>query len=35
VEQPSAGLTPFQVAVAELFFSLPESDGFLVAGGAR
>jgi hypothetical protein len=34
VEQTSAGLTPFQVAVAELFFSLPESDGFLLAGGA-
>ena len=34
MEQPSAGLTPFQVAVAELFFSLPESDGFLLAGGA-
>ena len=27
-------LTPFQIAVAELFFSLPESDGFLLAGGA-
>jgi hypothetical protein len=31
---PAAGLTPFQIAVAELFFSLPESDGFLLAGGA-
>jgi hypothetical protein len=29
-----AGLTPFQIAVADLFFSLPESDGFLLAGGA-
>lgn len=28
------GLTPFQIAVAELFFTLPESDGFLLAGGA-
>lgn len=27
-------LTPFQIAVAELFFALPESDGFLLAGGA-
>ncbi|MFP5021860.1 nucleotidyl transferase AbiEii/AbiGii toxin family protein [Pseudonocardia phyllosphaerae] len=27
-------LTLFQIAVAELFFSLPESDGFLIAGGA-
>jgi hypothetical protein len=31
--QPIA-LTAFQIAVAELFFSLPESDGFLLAGGA-
>lgn len=31
---PPASLTPFQIAVAELFFSLPESDGFLLAGGA-
>lgn len=29
-----AGLTAFQVTVATLFFSLPESDGFLLAGGA-
>jgi hypothetical protein len=28
------GLTAFQITVAELFFSLPESDGFLLAGGA-
>lgn len=28
------GLTAFQIAVAQLFFSLPESDGFLLAGGA-
>ncbi len=27
-------LTDFQVVVARLFFSLPESDGFLLAGGA-
>lgn len=31
---PPAGLTPFQIVVTELFFSLPESDGFLLAGGA-
>jgi hypothetical protein len=31
---PTGGLTPFQIAVARLFFSLPESDGFLLAGGA-
>jgi len=32
---PSAtGLTAFQLAVASLFFSLPASDGFLLAGGA-
>jgi hypothetical protein len=29
-----AGLTDFQVTVANLFFSLPESNGFLLAGGA-
>ncbi len=29
-----AGLTAFQVAVATTFFSLPESSGFLLAGGA-
>jgi hypothetical protein len=34
VDPTKTGLTPFQVAVAELFFSLPESDGFLLAGGA-
>lgn len=28
------GLSPFQIAVAELFFSLPESNGFLLTGGA-
>lgn len=28
------GLTPFQMTVAGLFFTLPESDGFLIAGGA-
>lgn len=31
---PGTGLTAFQIAAAELFFSLPESDGFLLAGGA-
>lgn len=34
VEPWPAALTPFQVAVADLFFSLAESDGFLLAGGA-
>lgn len=29
-----AGLTAFQVSVATLFFSLPASDGFLLARGA-
>ena len=28
------GLTDFQVDVARLFFTLPESEGFLLAGGA-
>ncbi|MGW7539220.1 nucleotidyl transferase AbiEii/AbiGii toxin family protein [Amycolatopsis sp. NPDC054798] len=28
------GLTSFQVAVARVFFELPQSDGFLLAGGA-
>lgn len=28
------GLTSFQVAVAKAFFELPQSDGFLLAGGA-
>ncbi|MGW4402197.1 nucleotidyl transferase AbiEii/AbiGii toxin family protein [Amycolatopsis nivea] len=28
------GLTSFQVAVAKVFFELPQSDGFLLAGGA-
>jgi predicted nucleotidyltransferase component of viral defense system len=28
-----SGLTAFQTAVARLFFSLPASDGFLLAGG--
>ena len=30
----TAPLTGFQVSVASLFFSLPASDGFLLAGGA-
>lgn len=30
----SVGLTDFQVDVARLFFTLPESEGFLLAGGA-
>lgn len=34
MEKSAAGLTPFQLAVAELFFRLPESDGFLLAGWA-
>jgi hypothetical protein len=29
----SAGLTAFQAQVARLFFGLPSSDGFLLAGG--
>ena len=29
-----SGLTDFQVQVARIFFALPESAGFLVAGGA-
>ncbi len=28
------GLTPFQLRLAQLFFALPESAGFLLAGGA-
>jgi len=28
------GLTPFQVEVSRLFFSLPQSSGFLLAGGS-
>jgi hypothetical protein len=31
---PPPGLTAFQVQVAQLFFTLPASDGFLLAGGA-
>jgi hypothetical protein len=30
----AGALTPFQVEAARLFFSLPTSDGFLLAGGA-
>jgi hypothetical protein len=30
----TGGLTPFQMEVAEAFFALPESRGFLLAGGA-
>lgn len=33
VSDVPAGLTAFQVSVATLFFSLPASDGFLLAGG--
>lgn len=29
-----SALTPFQVEVAQLFFALPASEGFLLAGGA-
>lgn len=32
--ESTPALTTFQIAVATLFFSLPESDGFLLAGGA-
>lgn len=28
-----SGLTEFQAEVVQLFFSLPASDGFLLAGG--
>lgn len=28
------GLTLFQIQVAQLFFSLPTSEGFVLAGGA-
>jgi Nucleotidyl transferase AbiEii toxin, Type IV TA system len=31
---PPTGLTPFQIEVARLFFDLPASAGFLLAGGA-
>jgi hypothetical protein len=34
VAPPAAALTAFQITVAKLFFSLPQSDGFLLAGGA-
>lgn len=30
---PPGGLTPFQLHVAQMFFSLPASAGFLLAGG--
>ena len=32
--QSAMGLSPFQLEVAQLFFSLPASTGFLLAGGA-
>jgi len=32
--QDTTVLTEFQIAVARLFFSLPEAEGFLLAGGA-
>lgn len=32
--EPSTSLTVFQIEVAQLFFSLPTSQGFLLAGGA-
>jgi hypothetical protein len=31
---PSTVLTPFQILVAETFFRIDESRGFLLAGGA-
>jgi hypothetical protein len=33
-QQAPSGLTPLQVELAQLFFSLPDSAGFLLAGGA-
>lgn len=33
-ENDPTSLTDFQVTVAQVFFSLPESDGFLLAGGS-
>ena len=33
-EDDGSGLTAFQAEVARLFFALPESSGFLLAGGA-
>ena len=32
-DDPGSLLTAFQIEVAQLFFSLPASDGFLLAGG--
>lgn len=34
MERDRSLLTPFQLAVARLFFSLPAAQGFLLAGGA-
>jgi hypothetical protein len=34
VSDTSGGLTDFQREVARLFFDLPQSAGFLLAGGA-
>jgi hypothetical protein len=33
-DQHASGLSAFQIEVAQLFFSLPASGGFLLAGGA-
>jgi len=33
-DRPPQGLTPFQIEVARAFFEIPESAGFLLAGGA-
>ena len=34
-DDPANLLTDFQIEVAHLFFSLPASDGFLLAGGGH
>ena len=34
MERDRSLLTPFQLEVARLFFSLPAAQGFLLAGGA-
>jgi hypothetical protein len=34
VSSAPTSLTAFQISVASLFFSLPASEGFLLAGGA-
>ncbi|MDZ7577056.1 MAG: nucleotidyl transferase AbiEii/AbiGii toxin family protein [Candidatus Nanopelagicales bacterium] len=34
MDEPGSALTEFQIEVARLFFELPQSNGFLLAGGA-